>query len=154
NTVFVPSDNIPMGWTGAVAGCVAGTTSAAWKSAVLTRINYFRGMAGVPMNITFNSTWSGEDQEAAVMFSSNKSISHNPPTGWSCRTPNALDAASNSNICYMYGYGFADPGCVALYMVDSGTGNEIVGHRRWLIYPQTLTMGTGDAAETVAGGYP
>jgi hypothetical protein len=29
-------------------------------------------------------------------------------------------------------------------MLDYGTNNFVVGHRRWLLYPQTQVMGTGD----------
>jgi hypothetical protein len=37
-------------------------------------------------------------------------------------------------------------------MRDAGAGNAALGHRRWLLYPQTQTMGTGDVP--AAQGYP
>jgi hypothetical protein len=30
------------------------------------------------------------------------------------------------------------------YMRDPGSGNYFIGHRRWVLYPQTQEMGTGD----------
>src|SRR5438034_1286336 len=33
---------------------------------------------------------------------------------------------------------------ITAYIWDFGANNDIVGHRRWLLYPQTKVMGTGD----------
>lgn len=148
NNVWAPSDNIAMGWTGSVSGCNAGDTSAAWKAAVLQRINYVRGMAGVPMGVGLSSTFSGKNQKAALMMSANQQLSHFPPANWTCYTAEGAEAAGKSNICALWGYGNADPGCVLGYMDDSDASNTVVGHRRWLIYPQSTTMGTGDVAQS------
>jgi hypothetical protein len=56
NSVYMASLNTPIGWTGNHNSCNAGTTSSDFKDAVVARINYFRAMAGVPANITLNST--------------------------------------------------------------------------------------------------
>ncbi len=144
-TTFVPTISVPTGWTGDIATNNAGTTTQAFKDAVATRINWFRAMAGVPTGITLDSVFSGKDQLAALMFSANKAISHNPPTTWIDYSADGAQAAANSNICYAFNY--VDPGCVLLYMIDSGAGNPDVGHRRWLLYPQTQTMGTGDVPQ-------
>lgn len=85
-------------WTGNVAGCDAGDTAAAFKDAVLLRINYFRAMAGVPGDITFSSVYSQKAQEAALMMSANNDLDHDPPSTWTCYTVDGYDGASHSNL--------------------------------------------------------
>jgi hypothetical protein len=36
------------------------------------------------------------------------------------------------------------PDAMTAYILDNGANNYEVGHRRWLLYPQTQIMGTGD----------
>ena len=143
NTSLAPSAIVPLNWTGSINGCVAGVTAQAYQNAVALRVNWFRSMAGVPPGITLNAAYSAKDQQAALMFSANNALSHSPPSNWTCYTANAATAAGNSNICLGF---FNDPGCIALYMQDFGSGNSEVGHRRWILYPQTQNMGTGDVS--------
>ena len=143
NTVYGSGENANAGWTGNQATCVAGTTTADFQNQVAVRINYFRAMAGLPAGITLNSSWGSQDQAAALIMSANNTLSHYPPSSWSCYTPAGANAASNSNISI----GSAGPDAITGYMEDHGANNSIVGHRRWLLYPQTQRMGTGDVAE-------
>jgi uncharacterized protein YkwD len=129
-----------MAWTGSVASCVPGTTSAVFKNDVLRRVNFFRAMTGLPANITFNATNSSKAQEAALMMSSNGALDHFPPNTWSCYTANGYQAAGASNIA-LGNYG---PSAVNAYMRDDGSNNIIVGHRRWILYSRAQEMGTGD----------
>lgn len=142
--------NINLGWTGNTSTCTPGTTLQAYRDAVAKRVNWFRSLAGVPPHITLDPVWNDMDQQAALMMSVNKALSHSPPPGWSCYTPDGATAASNSNICYSTSptYLSTDPGCVQLYFYDHGAHNTAVGHRRWILYPQTQTMGTGDVPGT------
>ncbi len=129
-----------IGWTGSHASCNAGTTSAAFKSAVIDRIAFYRAMAGVPSAIGLSATSSAADQQAALMFSRNSQLSHSPPPSWVCYTATGANAAANSNIALgVYGTSAIDA-----YMRDPGSGNTAVGHRRWILYPQTQSFGTGD----------
>jgi uncharacterized repeat protein (TIGR02543 family) len=148
NNTFAPTNSVNMGFTGNTSSCNAGTVSQAWYTAVTTRLNWFRGMAGVPMGITLNGVWNNKDQQAALMMSRNQALNHTPPNNWLCYTADGYEAAGKSNLCYLSGYGNTDPGCVALYMRDDGSNNAAVGHRRWIIYPQSTAMGTGDIAES------
>src|SRR5262249_23086531 len=81
-----------------------------------------------------------------LMFSANRTISHTPPTSWTCYTANGAQAAGNSNICYSSGA--LKPGCLELYVDDWGSNNTAAGHRRWILYPQTQTFGSGDVPAT------
>ena len=129
-----------LGPTGSVAGCSPDSTSDAFKQAVLKRINFYRGMAGVPAAPTISATNSAKDQQAALMFVANGALSHNPPSSWTCWTAEGAEAAGKSNIAIgVFGWNAID-----MYMRDNGSNNAAVGHRRWVLYPQTQTFGTGD----------
>lgn len=154
-TLYGLSDNIPIQWTGSLTGTpgssatgTAGTTAAAFKDAVQLRINWFRAMAGVPASIVFSDTYSAADQQAALMMSANNALNHYPPSTWLLYTSTGANAASNSNLSL--GSDGAD--AISAYMLDYGSNNAEVGHRRWLLYPQTHTMGTGDIPAT--GSFP
>jgi hypothetical protein len=146
-TVYFASENIPMGWTGSYTVNGAGDTSAAYKEAVLRRINFYRAFAGVPATMTLRADWSAKDQQAALMMSANNALNHTPPPSWTFYTADGAEAAGKSNIAI----GSAGPDAITLYMADHGTSNAAVGHRRWLLYPQTKETGTGDVPGNSSG---
>ena len=142
NCIYPASENYPadMAWTGGVAACVPGTTSATFKDDVRRRINFYRALSALPADITFDTTKSGKNQQGALMMSANNSLSHTPPNTWTCYTAAGAEAAGNSNIAL----GTYGPGSVDAYMRDDGGGNQLLGHRRWLHYSRASIMGTGD----------
>ncbi len=140
NTVYAASVGVASGWNGNVSNCVAGTTTSTFKEAVLRRINYYRAMAGLPSSTTLDATFNGNVQEAALMMSANNALSHTPPNTWSCFSLVGSNAAANANIAI----GSSGPTAVDGFIRDQGVNNAAVGHRRWLLYPQTQIFGTGD----------
>jgi Divergent InlB B-repeat domain/Cysteine-rich secretory protein family len=140
NAIYPASDGVPMGWSGDMATCSPGTSLPGFREAVLLRINYYRAMAGVPAAITFSDVYSGKSQQAALMMSRNNALNYKPPTTWSCYTADGYEAAGKSNLTLGVSGVAAIPG----YVMDYGTGNSAVGHRRRLLYPQTRFMGSGD----------
>ncbi len=142
--VFPSSENVNSGWNGNVATGNAGTTSATFKNAIYLRINYFRAMSGVPAGILADASFSAGDQQAALMMSSNNNLSHTPPTSWLNYSAAGADAAGHSNIA-LGSYG---SDAINGYMEDSGANNTATGHRRWILYPQSTRMGTGDIPPT------
>ena len=103
--------------------------------------NYFRAMAGVPADITFSDESNRLAQAAAFMMSANHQIiSHTPPTNWICYSSDGAAGAGSSNL-YLGVYAW---NAITGYMKDPGGGNYFIGHRRWILYPQTQIMGTGD----------
>lgn len=130
----------PIQWTGSQAACSPGATSAAFQQAVLERINYFRAMAGVPANISLSADFNRKAQSAALMMSAAGQLSHSPPSSWPCYSADGASAAGSSDL-YLGEYSW---NAISGYMRDIGSGNAAAGHRRWLLYPQTLTMGSGD----------
>ena len=146
NTVYLASEGFAIGWTGDLASCTPGTTDPAFRDLVMLRINYFRAMAGVPAGIVFDSTFNTKDQAAALIMSANNSLSHYPDASWACYSAAGAEAAGKSNIAI----GNAGPDAISAYIEDFGANNTPVGHRRWLLYPQTQLMGTGDVPATGA----
>src|SRR3954468_6094984 len=139
--VYNASENVPREWTGNYATGNAGDTSAAFKEAVRLRINFFRALVGVPADITFSGTFNAKAQQAALMMSANNTLQHvGIPPSWTFYTAAGAEGAANSNL-YLGDFG---PRAVTGYIADKDDNNTAVGHRRWLIYPQTLQMGTGD----------
>ncbi|HWX19764.1 MAG TPA: CAP domain-containing protein [Candidatus Binatia bacterium] len=147
NAVYPSSDGVPMNTTANVATCTPGTNSTAFQEAVLRRINWFRAMAGIPAAVTLNAAESANNQQGAVMMSANNMLSHFPPNNWTCFTGPGANAASNSNLSL----GSDGSDAITSYIWDFGGNNYEVGHRRWVLYPQTQVMGTGDVP--AAGSY-
>lgn len=120
--------------------CIPGHTSATFREATINRVNYFRAMAGVPANVVINEELSQKAQQAALIMSRNKILSHYPTPLWKCYSPEGAVAASNSNLV-IYGNG---PIAINGYMIDFGNSNYFVGHRRHILFPKTTQMGSGD----------
>ncbi len=144
NAVYLVSEGVSMATSSDVASCTPGTNSLAYREAVLRRINWFRAMAGLPASVTFDATANARAQQAAVVMSRNGALSHFPDNTWLCYTGDAANAASNSNLAI----GNAGADAITAYIWDFGANNTAVGHRRWLLYPQTQIMGTGDVPST------
>src|SRR5262249_41649507 len=120
--------------------CFPGTNSTAFQEGVLRRINWFRAIAGLPAAVTFDTSNNTDDQAAALIMSANNALSHFPPSSWRCFSGPGAHAASNSNLAL----GSSGATSISRYIADYGANNTAVGHRRWLLYPQTQVMGTGD----------
>jgi len=139
-TVYIPNLGVDSQWNGNHATCNEGATSDSFRTSVFNVINYFRSMAGFPGITGFNSAYSAKAQKAAFMMSVNGQLTHYPPDTWTCYSADGDEGAQNSNLFLGYYGGYAIDG----YIEDSGAGNYFVGHRRWILYPQTQYMGTGD----------
>ncbi len=143
-TVYQSSTNVPSGWTGSIAGGAAGTTSQEFRDAVARRVNYYRAMAGMPAAVTLSDAYNAKDQQAALMMSANHALSHTPPLTWLNYTVDGATAAGSSNI----NYGSNGPDAIDAYIQDPGASNAAGGHRRWVLYPPSVLMGTGDVDGT------
>ena len=139
NAVFYSGNESAANWTGDLANCDSGTTSLAYQEAVLRRINFYRAMAGVPADITFNPEYSAKAGAAAAIVSANALVTHSPSPALSCYTEAGREGAENSNLAL----GTAGIDSIEAYIMDAGS-NFRAGHRRWLLYPQTREMGNAD----------
>ncbi|HEY1737501.1 MAG TPA: CAP domain-containing protein [Acidimicrobiia bacterium] len=138
--VHEASNDVAPGWTGSIAGCNPGTVSSDYLNATLTRINYFRAMAGVPSNVTLNATDNQQAQAAALMMSAQNDLSHAPPNTWACWSQDGFDGASSSNLAL----GNTGPASIDQLMFD----DDVLGHRRNMLYEGTDVMGSGSVPAT------
>ncbi len=86
--VWWGTDPPPMGFTGDLAACVPGTTSAEYRLAELETINALRGIAGVGP-LTEDPTWSALAQQAVLPVAwanSPEAPTPYPPAGTPCLT--------------------------------------------------------------------
>ena len=140
SAVYTSSDGTPINSTAVTGSCFPGTNSPTFAGVTLRRINWFRALAGLPAAVTLNAAESVKDQ-AAVMMAEHNALQHvGSWVGWNCFSSDATNASANSNLAL----GNAGPDAIAAYVWDYGANNNAVGHRRWILYPQTQIMGTGD----------
>lgn len=138
-----------MDWTGSyLAPGLPGGVSPAWQAATSLRINWFRAMAGLPAATTIDPATSAKAQAAALLMSANGQLSHTPPASWTYYTPTAAEAAGSSNLAL----GQTGAAAIDAYIADYGDNNAVVGHRRWLLYPQTRAFGSGDVPRVQENG--
>ncbi|MDR1799611.1 MAG: FG-GAP-like repeat-containing protein [Bifidobacteriaceae bacterium] len=135
---YLPTQSVPMGWTGDAATCDPGTVSAEAQAATFQALNYFRAMAGLPTQVTENTTASAIAQRTALMLYANNASNHYPPTTWLCWTNNGAFIASKANIYR----GVPGAQAMAGYVADPGN-DTTAGHRRWILSPAQQTMGSG-----------
>lgn len=137
-------------WTGSVENCIAGSVSSEFREAIKARINYFREMAGV-LPITelrkntsvftlSDSSGIREPAETALMMSAEGNLSHYPEQPWECYSEAGRAGAAVSNLAL----GSFGRDAITQYMLDSGSNNQSVGHRRWILYPPIIEMDSGD----------
>lgn len=161
-----------VGWNGNYNGN-NGKVSKEFEKDVERRVNFFRAMCGVPAVISINSNSTvlidGSDahkphastrkssaaQDSALMLirnydsgsGSDPAITHDPAkslVGWS-------ESAWNANAHGNLAFGVFGPGAITEYMMEElSTGsttsywNTLVGHRRWILFPESTDFATGD----------
>lgn len=148
NAVYLSAESVEIGWTGNYANGQRGTVSPEWQTATRYRVNFFREMAGVPADVTFDPELDTAAQQAALMMSAAGQLSHTPGPSWPWYTVEGADAAYKSNLAL----GSAGPEAITGYVSDFGGFNAGVGHRRWLLYPHTSVMGNGDVPGDIDQG--
>lgn len=145
---YVVSPPIVPNWTGSHDGCEPGEVSQELTDAILRRVNYFRAMAGVPSSVTFSPLFSRKSQAAALMVSVNRKLTM-PTPDWKCYSADGAEAFSSANLS-LGGFGVD---AIKGQMRDAGANNYAVGHRRWILYPQTQQMGTGNVPAAGSNTY-
>lgn len=127
------------GWNGDIDSCTPGTTSQAFRDSVVQRVNWYRRMAGLD-TVSERDAYTIATQASSTMMSAQGSLSHSPDGGWACHTASGATAAGKSNLAL----GVNGIGAIDAYVRDPGSNNHAVGHRRTILYPQLLEIGTGD----------
>ncbi len=129
------------GWNGSASACRAGTDADSFTAATLESINWFRRMAGLQV-VVEDAAASRSAQNAALMMHAQGSLSHYPSSAWRCHTASGADSAGRSNLTL----GVIGPRGVVGQIEDPGAGNEALGHRRWLLFPELTHVGVGNTS--------
>ncbi len=148
-TCFVNTSmkNGALGWTGNYGSCIPGIISTDVKAKMITRINYFRRLAGVTNPLTHEAGTDSLCQRASLIMDVNNILTHFPPSSSSCYTLGGYEGANKS---LLSNYSEGGPDGVVDFMDDSGVGNEDVGHRRWLLWPCLNAVGLGATPNVTA----
>ncbi len=153
---YLPGNTMPaMNWTGSVATCNPGSIDVAYQQSMIDRVNVYRKLARLSP-VVRNTTPAAANgvQAAALLMSANNSLSHTPPSSWTCyntayagSTVGSLGgvAAGNSNIGLSSGNSFATNAVIDAYMVDSGASNLQAGHRTSMLDAEQAQMASGVA---------
>ena len=96
-------------------------------------------MAGLP-EVKSDSTRNSGAQKCALMMDANNTLSHSPPTSWTCYDATGASTAGKSNIASTPGVEAVD-----LYMIDPGNETTI-GHRRWILSNSLGPIGLGSTS--------
>ncbi|MBP3884645.1 MAG: CAP domain-containing protein, partial [Olsenella sp.] len=127
----------------------AGTLSSESLAFAQAYLNLIRRSANLD-DVTFESTLNANASQGALILARlDSGLTHYPSTPSGVTDAQAAPgkyACSSSNLSYSRGY--SNPLQTALQgqMDDEGSSNmSRVGHRRWLLYPATKTMGIGSA---------
>lgn len=135
---LLPLTRVPLGWTGSVKGCQAGTISPAARTAMLDAVNLFRGMTGL-RPVTTDAAYDDFAQHAALIMKAQGALSHGPTPDWACYSQAGRTGAMRSNL-YL---GVTGADAIWGYMTDPGSSNVQAGHRRWILDPYGERIGIG-----------
>ncbi|SDS33547.1 Cysteine-rich secretory protein family protein [Nocardioides scoriae] len=138
---WAPAQTLRTGWGGDLSGCRAGAPSAESRTATLGAINFVRSLGGLAP-VSFDPKLDATAQSAALIMSANKALSHAPPSSWRCYSSVGRSSAGKSNLA-LDPSGLTAGQAVDLYMSEPGAANYVVGHRRWVMNPFAVTMGSG-----------
>lgn len=129
----------PSEWTGEVSTCRSGSTSPAYQSSVLQRVNWYRNMAGLP-SVAYDTALNQRAQDGALISSAEGALSHTPASTAKCWTSSGRTGTENSNLAL----GLSGTSAVDGYIDDTGDNNTQVGHRAWLLSRSLGPIATGD----------
>lgn len=144
NTIYRPTWDVAVGWTGDAQRCVAGTIAPAFSQAQLTQLNFYRAMIGLPGNVTYRADYTAKAQAAALIMQANGTLSHSPPPEWRCLTTEGIEGAQSSNLGNV-----GSQSCCHMeqWLEDPGANNTRVGHRSWLLNPNMQATGYGSTGQ-------
>lgn len=139
-------------WSGSATNCSTGSASDTFDAATIESVNWFRSMSGL-RPIVNDSRLSQAAQQAALMMHAQGTLSHSPGANWPCHSAAGAAAAGLSNLTL----GLVGTRSVLGQIEDPGAGNEALGHRRWLLYPELARVGVANTSRAsaiqVIGGF-
>ena len=167
-------------WAGQVdfANCTLSEPPAEFTKDIQRRVNYYRAMAGLPANASFENTEVFSEEGDAYIPSSGTTkaqaaraaalalasqgfdvknpsafiLTHELDDTFGCFNAAAWNGARNSNLAAL----LWGPGAIDGYMEEFGTvadplSNKFVGHRRWILFSAVAKMASGDVPPRFEG---
>ncbi|TVR52021.1 MAG: hypothetical protein EA425_05830 [Puniceicoccaceae bacterium] len=137
--IFPTSTGVPIEWSGDLDTADPGETSAAFKDAVLRRINFYRALAGVPADITFDETNNDRMQQVAYFMLDSGDTD---PAAWADSGATLAQQGwgpGNSLLLGSFGVEAIDR---YIRVFTSSSGRFFNRHN--LLEPKNQVMGTGD----------
>jgi hypothetical protein len=113
----------------------------------MRQVNFMRAAAGLPGTLLDSEALSGKAQAAALISQANQTLNHFPASSATCYSAAGAEASGSSNLALGTALG-GSVSAIGMYMTDTGVAS--LGHRRWLLYPPQITMGTGDTPQANA----
>lgn len=134
---------VPAGWSGSTDACTVGSESGPSLAATLDTLNILRGFAGVGP-VTFSAAKNQRALAAALLMRAQGKLSHDPPSSWRCWSAEGHLGASTSNLF------LGSSGAEAMIGYVDDAGVDSLGHRRWVLDPAAVEMGSGSTGSTNA----
>ncbi|HET6992599.1 MAG TPA: CAP domain-containing protein, partial [Bacteroidia bacterium] len=142
------TDPAQFGWTGNENKCKPGKVSHDTYVKMLTRINYYRRLAGLKGNIYLDSSWNKYAQAAALIMYANNTLDHSPNASMKCFSQEGKIGASTSNLSLFSGVSIQQ--LITDEVEDGNLDNKDCGHRRWILFSKAYKMGFGATPQSYA----
>ena len=151
NKYFRPLFEIQTNWTGNKKDCSPGEVNKQARTSAISAINYTRKLAGLAPT-TESITATGRGQEAALMMHAADELSHYPSSDWPCYTEVGALGAASANLYWAWGANSEKSAAdwIVGFLDDDGANNARVGHRTWILKPETSSFGVGLTSNTAA----
>lgn len=134
------------------ANCQTGTLKASVRQEMLARVNALRALHRLPPVVHSDVDNQGA-AESSLMMVVNRTLSHTPPSNWTCYTSAGADAAAKGNLIGGWGNGLpwsSEDALLAGWMTERNS--VTIGHRRWLLDPFLGQITYGRVAYQSANG--
>lgn len=132
--------------------CSPGTLKASVKAQFLADLNRIRALHNLPA-VTYSSAEDQQSADSSMIMAVNRSLSHTPPTGWTCYSASGNSGAGSSNLIGGWGSGLGfdtEDDYLALWLNEGGSAD--IGHRRWILSPFLGKTAYGRVAYQSASG--
>lgn len=117
------------------ATCNPGTLKASVKADLLAHLNAIRALHNLAP-VTYSTSEDGDEVQSSLMQAVNRTLSHTPPTSWTCYTASGAAGAGSSNLIGGWGGGLSfasEDDNLASWLNEGGSAE--IGHRRWILDP-------------------
>lgn len=121
------------------SNCDGGSLSAYAQNRFVSRLNYYRRLAGVYDSCVLSQALNAKAQQTAHFMHINNTLTHQPNASMKCYKAVVAETAGKSNLSLGYGFQEALNG----QMAENEGSNAAAGHRRWILNPKNHVFGFG-----------